>query len=165
MHADSTRGLARSVFTMFLMPSSVRPPQRPYPPRVTSTVSSKPSVVTKPTFAPSLVKIALSTTVDPWMNNEVCPISSSRPRPIDTAADRMESSTPSAKFGGVDKALPSQAGSPAANTTVSVQVPPTSVATRYFRCGSVIRCLQKRRRLVAREGLRRTESVHLFSGG
>ena len=44
-------------------------------------------------------------------------------------ADLIESSTPSAKLGGVESALPMRMGSPGANTMVSVQVPPTSVAT------------------------------------
>src|SRR5262249_34471989 len=54
------------------------------------------------------------------------------------AAERIESRTPSAKFGGVDSDLPRRIGSPAANTTVSVHVPPTSVATMYLRLASDI---------------------------
>ena len=50
--------------------------------------------------------------------------------PIWSAADLIESKTPVAKSGGVDKAFPRITGSPTAKTTVSVQVPPTSVATR-----------------------------------
>src|SRR5579883_2563674 len=49
------------------------------------------------------------------------------------AADEIESRMPCAKSGGVDNALPSSIGSPLAKTIVSVQVPPTSVATRYLR--------------------------------
>ena len=67
------------------------------------------------------------------MNSEVCASSSASEMPIASAAERMESMTPTEKSGGVDSVLPRCAGSPAANTMVSVQVPPTSVATMYFR--------------------------------
>ena len=58
--------------------------------------------------------------------------------PIASAAERMESITPTEKSGGVDNVLPRCAGSPAANTIVSVQVPPTSVATMYLRVISLM---------------------------
>ncbi|CAB4734551.1 unannotated protein [freshwater metagenome] len=132
MQSALTSDWARSVWTMFFMRSSVSPPQRPYPPRVMRMVSSKPSVVMRPTCAPPRVKMALSTTVDPCTKSDVWLSNASRDIPIDAAADRTESSTPSAKFGGVESAFPRWIGSPAVNTTVSVHVPPTSVATRYF---------------------------------
>ena len=49
-----------------------------------------------------------------------------------SAALFAEFSTPSAKLGGVESALPMCTGSPSAKTMVSVQVPPTSDATTYF---------------------------------
>jgi hypothetical protein len=49
--------------------------------------------------------------------------------PISCAAEVIESMTPAAKFGGVDSTLPSCIVPSDAATTVSVQVPPTSVAT------------------------------------
>ena len=52
---------------------------------------------------------------------------------VNSAAEATESSTPWAKLGGVESALPMRTGSPGAKTIVSVQVPPTSVATRYLR--------------------------------
>ena len=49
--------------------------------------------------------------------------------PMPSAAAATAASTPSAKSGGVESALPRRTGSPAAKSTASVQVPPTSVAT------------------------------------
>ena len=72
------------------------------------------------------------------MNSEVCANRSASEIPIASAAERMESMTPTEKSGGVDSVLPRCAGSPAANTMVSVQVPPTSVATMYLRFASLI---------------------------
>ena len=46
-----------------------------------------------------------------------------------TAAERMESTTPSAKSGGVDNALPIKTERPSSTITVSLQAPSTSVAT------------------------------------
>jgi hypothetical protein len=50
----------------------------------------------------------------------------------------MEWMTPTEKSGGVDRVLPRCAGSLAANTIVSVQVPPTLVGTMYLRVISLI---------------------------
>ena len=52
--------------------------------------------------------------------------------PMLSAATPIESITPLAKSGGVDNAFPTKNCSPSAITIVSVQVPPTSVATIYF---------------------------------
>ena len=94
-----------------------------------TSVSSKPSVVIRPVLAPERVSSVLSTTVEPCMKSAVRASSSSVARPMSSAAAPTAASTPSAKSGGVESALPRRTGSPAANSTASVQVPPTSVAT------------------------------------
>ena len=93
------------------------------------SVSSKPSVVMRPVRAPLRVSSVLSTTVEPCMKSVVRASRSSVARPVPSAAAPTAASTPSAKSGGVESALPSRTGSPAAKSTASVQVPPTSVAT------------------------------------
>src|SRR3984893_13878054 len=102
------------------------------------SVSSNPRVVINPTLEPARVRTILSTTVDPCTNSLVWASRSCSERSIVCAAERIESRTPSAKFGGVDSALPRRIGSPAANTTVSVQVPPTSAGTMDLRLPSAI---------------------------
>ena len=72
------------------------------------------------------------------MNKEVCASRSEGEIPIDSAAERIESMTPIEKSGGVESVLPRCTGSPAANTMVSVHVPPTSVATMYLRFAAVM---------------------------
>ena len=93
------------------------------------SVSSKPSVVISPVLAPLRVRRVLSTTVDPCTKSAVSASSASVEMPAESAAAPTAANTPSAKSGGVESALPSRTGSPAANSTASVQVPPTSVAT------------------------------------
>ena len=93
------------------------------------SVSSKPSVAMRPVLAPLRVSRVLSTTVEPWTKSAVSASRASVPRPMPSAATATAASTPSAKSGGVESALPSRTGSPAAKSTASVQVPPTSVAT------------------------------------
>jgi hypothetical protein len=82
-----------------------------------------------PVRAPSRVKMALSTTVEPCRNSRLCANSCSSVSPMPAAVTRTESMTPCAKRGGVESALPKRIESPWRNTTQSVQVPPTSTAT------------------------------------
>ena len=99
---------------------------------MTSSVSSKPCRGDQAGRAPSRVRIVLSTTVEPCMNSEVAASKLLERQTHRLAAERIESRTPSAKFGGVESDLPRWTGSPAANTIVSVQVPPTSRRDQIF---------------------------------
>ena len=100
--------------------------------QINRTVEVPTNLNFKPVFEPSRVNKVLSTTVEPCTKKRQDIKRFSSLRLPFSAAALIELIIPSAKFGGVDNAFPTNIGSPDATITVSVQVPPTSVAIIYL---------------------------------